>query len=148
MKILVTGGAGFIGRWVTKKLLDDGHEVVVLDNFSNGRPENIKGLKDNTGFIQFIEGDIKDNVLIMNLFKEHRFTLCYHLAASINVQDSIDNPRGTFENDAVGTFNVLEQCRLYSCKMIYMSTCMVYDRADENQSSGIDEEHPVKVASP
>ena len=148
MKILVTGGAGFIGRWVTKKILDDGHEVVVVDNFSNGRPENIKALKEDAGFIRFIEGDIKDNMLLARLFEAHRFSLCYHLAASINVQDSIDNPRGTFENDTIGTFNVLEQCRFYNCKLVYMSTCMVYDKAEENIDCGIDEKHPVKVASP
>lgn len=145
MNILVTGGAGFIGRWVVKRLLDDGHRVWVLDDLSNGQISNIEEFFDNPNFVEFIESDIKDIVALDRLF-ENKFEICYHLAASINVQDSIDDPSTTFQNDAVGTFNVLEQCRKHNTKIVFMSTCMVYDRAmDEN---GITEEHPVKPASP
>lgn len=145
MNILVTGGAGFIGRWLVKKLLDDGHKVWVLDDLSNGSRENIRQFMDHAGFGAFVEGDIKDIPVLENLFINH-FDICYHLAASINVQDSIDDPRTTFENDAVGTFNVLEQCRKHSTKMVFMSTCMVYDRA--NDDGGITEGHPTRPASP
>jgi len=145
LNILVTGGAGFIGRWVVKKLLDDGHKVWILDNLSNGSKANIDEFRNNSNLMEFVEGDIKDIATLDRLFL-NKFDLCYHLAASINVQDSIDDPITTFQNDTVGTFNVLEQCRKYNVKIVFMSTCMVYDRAKDDK--GIDENHPVKPASP
>ncbi|MDV2583347.1 dTDP-glucose 4,6-dehydratase [Alkalibacillus haloalkaliphilus] len=146
MNILVTGGAGFIGRWVVKQLLDDGHRLWVLDDLSNGRIENISELMGYSNLIEFIQGDIKDEQLIQDLFSSTCFDLCYHLAASINVQDSIDAPHTTFMNDAVGTFNVLEQCKQHRVKIVFMSTCMIYDQA--SSTSGIKESHPTKPASP
>jgi len=145
MNVLVTGGAGFIGRWLVKKLLEKGDRVWVLDNLSNGSRDNIKEFFDNPDLVEFIEGDIKDVSLIKNIFKNN-FEICYHLAASINVQDSIDDPRTTFENDTIGTFNILEQCKKQGTKVVFMSTCMVYDRA--NDDTGITEMHPIKPASP
>lgn len=145
MNILVTGGAGFIGRWVVKRLLDDNHRVWVLDDLSNGREENIKEFINYSNFQGFIKGDIKDRLLLEKIFI-NKFDICYHLGASINVQDSIDDPRTTFDNDVVGTFNVLEQCKKQNTKIVFMSTCMVYDRA--NDESGITEFHPTKPASP
>lgn len=144
MNILVTGGAGFIGRWVVKKLLMEGHRVVAFDDLSNGRLENIEEFAGNLDF-SFIEGDIKDRAALEDVFK-NCFDRVYHLAASINVQDSIDDPRTTFANDVTGTFNVLEECRRQSIKMLFMSTCMVYERSLD--AGGIGEEHPVKPASP
>lgn len=67
-------------------------------------------------------------------------------SSSINVQDSIDDARATFENDTIGTFNLLEQCLKYDVKMVFMSTCMVYDKATNIQ--GISELDPIKPASP
>lgn len=166
MNILVTGGAGFIGRWVVNNLLKDEHKVTALDNLSNGRLENIKEFKDNVKF-KFVEGDIQDIELLDELFENNKFDIIYHLAASINVQDSIDDPRTTFYNDTVGTFNILEKAKLqmfgknakmsgdkwildndeenHPCKVVFMSTCMVYDKADE---IGINELHPTKPVSP
>jgi len=145
LNILVTGGAGFIGRWVVRKLLEDGHKVWVLDDLSNGQRTNIEEFMHNPNFAGFAEGDIKNISVLEELF-ENKFEICYHLAASINVQDSIDDPGTTFQNDAVGTFNVLEQCRKCNTKIVFMSTCMVYDRA--NDEKGITEAHPTKPASP
>lgn len=145
MKVLVTGGAGFIGRWVVKRLLEDGHQVWAVDDLSNGRRDNIEEFTAHSGFIEFIYGDIKDATLLSALFL-NCFDICYHLGASINVQDSIDDPRTTFANDVVGTFNVLEECKKHGTKIVFMSTCMVYDRASDE--TGITEQHPVKPASP
>jgi len=145
MKVLVTGGAGFIGRWVVKKLLEDRHEVWVLDDLSNGRKENLDDFAGHSGLKEFRMGDIKDRDVLASLFRD-RFDICYHLAASINVQDSIDDPGTTFNNDVIGTFNVLEECRKNGTKMVFMSTCMVYDRAMNEE--GIDEKWPTKPASP
>lgn len=145
MKALVTGGAGFIGRWVVKRLLEDGHAVWVLDNLLNGDESNLEEMKKYSNQFSFIKGDIRNITLLESLFKL-QFDFCYHLAASINVQDSIDDPRSTFENDTVGSFNILEQCRKCNTKLVYMSTCMVYDRTYDD--GGINEKHPVKPASP
>ncbi|MDP4176899.1 MAG: SDR family NAD(P)-dependent oxidoreductase [Bacillota bacterium] len=164
MNILVTGGAGFIGRWVVKKLLDDGHSVIALDNLSNGRLENIEEFTGKN--FKFIKGDIRNEMDLDEVFKE-KYDIIYHLGASINVQDSIDDPRTTFFNDTVGTFNILERAKtqmfgkngsmqgdkwcldsnedVYPCKLVFMSTCMVYDLANDN---GIDENHPIKPVSP
>ncbi len=164
MNILVTGGAGFIGRWVVKRLLDDGHRVVALDNLSNGRLENIEEFKDRN--FKFIKGDIKNSDDLDVVFRE-KYDIIYHLGASINVQDSIDDPKTTFFNDAVGTFNILERAKvqmfgkngrmdgdgwvldsteeIQPCKVVFMSTCMVYDLAG---NEGITENHPIKPVSP
>ncbi|QZY56310.1 dTDP-glucose 4,6-dehydratase [Crassaminicella profunda] len=145
MNILVTGGAGFIGRWVVKRLLEDGHNVWLLDNLSNGRKENIEEFLYMNNFKEFIYGDIKNRELLSNLYK-NKFEICYHLGASINVQDSLDDPEITFKNDVIGTFHVLEECRKCNTKIVFMSTCMVYDKA--NDEKGITELHPTKPASP
>lgn len=144
MHMLVTGGAGFIGRWVVKKLLEAGHTVLAYDDLSNGSLSNIEEFSQQEAF-RFVHGDIKDQVMLEKIFQE-KFDRVYHLAASINVQDSIDEPRVTFDNDVLGTFNVLEACRGQNTKMLFMSTCMVYERSQEG--GGIREEHPVKPVSP
>ncbi|WP_027963778.1 dTDP-glucose 4,6-dehydratase [Halalkalibacillus halophilus] len=145
MKVLVTGGAGFIGRWVVDLLIKDGHQVWVLDDLSNGRVENLQEIKTGKNFVEFVEGDIKDTQVLRELFR-NKFDVCYHLAASINVQDSIDLPKKTFDNDVIGTFNILEQCKHHQVKMVFMSTCMVYEMA--KSKDGITEQNPVKPASP
>jgi UDP-glucose 4-epimerase len=146
VNILLTGGAGFIGRWVAKQLLDDGHHLWILDDLSNGRMDNIDEFLGHPKFKKFIHGDMKDEKLIASIFDAIRFDICFHLGASINVQDSIDDPKTTFNNDTIGTFNVLEQCRRHQVKMVFMSTCMVYSRSSNEE--GIDETHPIKPASP
>lgn len=146
MNVLVTGGTGFIGRWVVKRLLKDKNQVWVLDNLANSSIKNINEFCKNPNFIKFVQGDIKDEELLSNIFTLNKFDVCYHLAASINVQDSIDDPKTTFENDTIGSFNILEQCRKHHVKVVFMSTCMVYDRACSQ--GGISEIDPIKPASP
>jgi nucleoside-diphosphate-sugar epimerase len=146
MNILLTGGAGFIGRWVAKRLLEEGHSLTILDDLSNGRKENLDELINHPGLKRFVVGDIKDEQVLAELFNETAFDICYHLGASINVQDSIDDPRTTFNNDTIGTFYVMEQCRKHNTKVVFMSTCMVYDRCTDE--TGITELHPIKPASP
>ncbi|MGL5633638.1 MAG: dTDP-glucose 4,6-dehydratase [Sarcina sp.] len=164
--VLITGGAGFIGRWLVKSLLEDGYSVVALDNLSNGSLYNIAEFVNNVNF-KFVEGDIKEERVLDKVFEE-KFDIVYHLAASINVQDSIDDPKTTFYNDTVGTFNVLERAKwqmfgknskmdgeewvieegvnTHPCKVVFMSTCMVFDKCDK--VTGIDEIHPTKPVSP
>lgn len=169
MRILVTGGAGFIGRWLVSRLLDAGHRVVVVDDYSNSEPDNLAGLMEHAGLEAVVEGDLRDTNVVARLFAVD-YDVVYHLAASIRVQDSIDDPRTTFENDVSVTFELLEACRRQYFRQngvplhgrfhldemaprlvhkrprfVFTSTCMVYDRAEDR---AIDEEHPTRPASP
>lgn len=143
MGILATGGAGFIGRWVVKELLSKKCEVVAFDNLSNGSAKNIEEFTKNPNFT-FIKGDILDRRNLGTLFNEDIDT-CIHLAAQINVQESIDYPERAFKNNIVGTHNVLEECRKRDVKLVLVGTCMVYDTTI---SKPISEKHPLKPASP
>ncbi len=144
MRILVTGAAGFIGRWVVGELLARGHTVLPVDNLVAGDVTNLAEFAGRPGLLPFEEGDVRDAAAC------RRWTsgvdAVAHLAASISVQDSIDDPGSTFDNDVVGTFNVLEGARASGARVLFMSTCMVYDRASTPE--GISESHPTKPASP
>jgi nucleoside-diphosphate-sugar epimerase len=172
MRAIVTGGAGFIGRWVVKRLLEAKHEVIVLDDLSNGRRENLAEFEGWGGWMGLVEGDLKDRNLLAKLFAETTWDRVYHLGASIHVQRSIDEPEITFRNDVDGTFALLEACRAqyfrlngmnvegkhfhleevkehlrdFRPRLVVMSTCMVYSRA--NDENGISEDHPLCPASP
>lgn len=91
MNVLVTGGAGFIGRAVVKRLLEDRHKVYVLDNLSNGSKDNLIEFEDCTGFKGLIVGDIRDEGQLNRIFKRN-IDICVHMAAQVNVQASIDHP--------------------------------------------------------
>ena len=171
MKALVTGGAGFIGRWVVKRLLDAGHDTLTLDDYSNGRTENVREFEAHPHFLGAVRGDIKDPAVLEAAFARGPWDLVFHLAASIHVQRSIDDPEPTFRNDAEGTFRVLEASRAQFFRlngldpaaksfdferdvprlvdlrprMACMSTCMVYDLAGDEP---ITERHPYRPASP
>ncbi len=144
MRILVTGGAGFIGRWLVKRLLEDKNHVIAVDDLSNGRLENIAEFRDNKQF-EFIKGDIRSLNLVEKMFHS-KYDVVYHLAAEINVQNSIEDPVQTFQRDVIGAFNILEECRKHQIKFLFMSSCMVYDRSFNEE--GIPEEHSVKPTSP
>ncbi len=146
MTILVTGGAGFIGRWVIKKLLYLKKSVVIIDNLSNGQKRNITEFEKNPNFKNFIVDDIKNRDIIKKLFDKYRFNCCIHLAAQINVEESLNHPQRAFETNLIGTFNILEESRKYKTKVIIIGTCMVYDLANSNKK--ISETHQLKPTSP
>lgn len=143
---LITGGAGFIGRWVVKYILDKGKDVVVIDNLSNGCKENLAEFKDNPNLKEFIIDDITNKKIVEKIFSKYRFSICFHLAAQINVQESLDFPERSFRNNVIGTYNILEAARKFNTKTILIGTCMVYDLASANIA--ISEEHRVKPTSP
>ena len=143
MKVLITGGAGFIGRWVVKEFLDNGHTTIVLDNLVNSTKENIKEFELRKNF-NFINGDILNKDLLKEIFNTG-IDLCLHLAALISVQESIEKPQSYFETNVMGTMNLLENCRKHHTKFILVSTCMVYDTS---AVKAIGEEHAIRPASP
>lgn len=146
MKALVTGGAGFIGRWVVKRLLEDEQEVIILDNLSNGSLRNLLEFNGNPLLRGTITGNIEDAELVANLFRSHGFDICFHLAAGNSVQKSIDNPVAEYSATVLGTLNLVESACQAGSKLVYVSTCMVYDSATSD--SGIDENWPVVTRSP
>jgi nucleoside-diphosphate-sugar epimerase len=144
MRVLVTGGAGFIGRWVVGELLERGHEVLPIDNLATGVAANLDEFEGRPGLHELEVGDVRDEAACERWLRA--VDAVVHLAASISVQDSIDDPRETFDNDVVGTFRLLEAARARRARFLFMSTCMVYDRASTPE--GISEEHPTLPASP
>jgi UDP-glucose 4-epimerase len=144
VRVLVTGAAGFIGRWVVAELLDRGHEVLPIDNLSEGDRANLTELDGRPGLSPFERGDVRDADACRRWLAA--VDAVAHLAATISVQDSIDDPATTFDNDVVGTFRLLEAARDRRARFLFMSTCMVYERA--TAAEGIDEGHPTRPASP
>ncbi|MDP3883025.1 MAG: SDR family NAD(P)-dependent oxidoreductase [Candidatus Staskawiczbacteria bacterium] len=141
--ILITGGAGFMGRWTAKNLVDKGHKVWILDNLSNSSENNIEEFKNKLQ--GFVIGDIKNKELLSNIFKNN-FDICIHFAATINVQKSIDNPEESFNDNCLGFFNVLEQCRKHNTKIVFISSALVYETAGLNQK--ITEQYPLNPSCP
>jgi nucleoside-diphosphate-sugar epimerase len=142
--VAVTGAAGFIGRWVVAELLERGYTVRGLDDLSNGSRRNVAEFDSSDRFDLTI-GDVSDRDVVDGLLDDD-VEACIHLAAEIDVQESLDDPQSHFETNVVGTERVLEACRATDTRLGLVGTCMVYDMVDS--AEGIDESHPVKPASP
>lgn len=142
--VAVTGAAGFIGRWVVAELLKRGVRVRGLDDLSNGSQRNVAAFADDERF-ELTVGDVTDGETVKGLIGDD-VDACLHLAAEIDVQESLDDPDSHFQTNVVGTKHVLEACRQTDTQLGLVGTCMVYDMVDSEQ--GIDETHPVKPASP
>ena len=132
-----------MGRWTAKNLVEKGYKVWILDNLSNSSEKNIEELRDKLQ--DFIIGDVKDRELLSKLF-ENNFDICVHFAAAIDVQDSIDNPEKNFNDNCLGAFNILEQCRKHNTKIVFASSALVYKSSGPGQL--ITEEHPVFASCP
>jgi len=132
-KMLVTGGCGFIGSHISEILLNQGHEVTVLDNLSTGRLLNISAFKDNEN-LKFIECDIAEYQQIEEHFKE--IDKVFHIAALADIVPSIERPENYHRSNVIGTFNVLEASRKAGVKrFIYAASSSCY---------GIPDEYPTK----
>jgi nucleoside-diphosphate-sugar epimerase len=144
MRVVVTGGAGFIGRWVVASLLARGDEVVVIDDLSNGSMANLAELRADP-HLQIVRGDVANPKAVVDAFAGGA-DLAIHLAAVIEVQKSLVDPARSVDVNVGGTANVLEACRAGDVRATFVSTCMVYDMASARGS--ISESHPVKPVSP
>lgn len=143
--MLVTGGAGFVGRWVVKHLIAAGHRVLVLDNLENGSRANLAEVAGNANFGGLIVGGVEDAEALSRAFAA-RPDVCIHAAAQINVHESLQNPLKSMRVNVQGTWQVLEQCRRNRTKCVVVSTCMVYDELRE--AEWIDEAYPAVPRSP
>ena len=122
--VLVTGGAGFIGSHLVDYLLNDGHQVTVIDNLSTGRIANLEHQKDNPR-LKFIKGDITDFEQIQKCFEGQ--AIVFHLAALADIVPSIVNPREYYTSNVLGTMNVLEASRLKGVgKVVYTASSSCY----------------------
>ena len=116
MRAIVTGGAGFIGSHVVDALVDRGDEVVVLDDLSHGKPENV-----NPG-AELVVADIRDREAVEEVFGEARPEACLHLAAQADVRVSIARPDFDGEVNVLGTVRLLEAARKHGARIVFAST--------------------------
>ncbi|MFC1945700.1 dTDP-glucose 4,6-dehydratase [Chloroflexota bacterium] len=143
MRILITGGAGFIGSHLSEKYTRAGHTVLCLDNFMSGNLTNIRHLLDCRNF-KLIKGDVRDTELLDKVIRD--VEVIFHLAAQIHVDRSYVEPRLTYDINVMGTQNILEAARLHDTrKVIHASTSEVYGSA---QYCPIDEKHPLAAPHP
>ncbi|MDP7657590.1 MAG: GDP-mannose 4,6-dehydratase [Nitrososphaerales archaeon] len=143
MKLLITGGAGFIGSSLCEKYVKEGHTVICMDNFLSGSLTNIKHLLDFQNF-KLVKGDIRNSDLLDRVVKDVDFI--FNLAAQIHVDRSYVEPKLTFDINIMGTQNVLEMARLYDVKkIIHASSSEVYGSA---MNVPIDENHPLNAPHP
>jgi UDP-glucose 4-epimerase len=118
-KVLVTGGAGFIGFHLTKKLSTLTDDLTIYDDLSSGKMENVKDVPT----AKFVKGDILD---LKTLCSQPKTDLIYHLAAQVVVPYSMENPLIDFETNAKGTVSVLEKARKDDAKLVFASSAAVY----------------------
>lgn len=150
-KYLITGVAGFIGFHLAKKLLEQGAQVVGIDNMNDYYDVNLKEARLDIiskfdGF-SFVKGSIADKALVFDLFKEHKPDIVVNLAAQAGVRYSITNPDSYIESNIVGFFNILEACRHNSVEhLLYASSSSVYGMQEKTPFSVTDDvSHPISL---
>ncbi len=168
MKVLVTGGAGFVGSHVAEYYAKKGHDVIIFDNFSRerilgkkvGNPRyNWNYLKNNYHHVELFKGDVRGFEEVKVASKD--VDAIFHTAAQVAVTTSLSDPRTDFETNALGTFNILEAARLNDATLVFCSTNKVYGEnvnkipvkeeekrycfADEEYRNGIPETFPVDL---
>ncbi|BAZ43175.1 UDP-glucose 4-epimerase [Chondrocystis sp. NIES-4102] len=132
-KILVTGGAGYIGSHTVKKLAEADYQIVVYDNLSTGSPEAVL-------HGELIKGELSDRAYLSKVFEQHKFDAVIHFAASISVPESLENPLAYYYNNTANVINLLQSCQQFEVnKFVFSSTAAVY---------GEIQEYPVQETSP
>lgn len=138
MKVLVAGGAGFIGSHLVDALLEEGNEVVCIDNYFIGTQKNIEHLQQNSRF-KIYEQDLCDIKELDKIFKKENIEYVYHLAANSDIQASAENPSIEYKNTYTTTFNLLECMRNHKVnKMFFASTSAVYGEKEGRYVSEIE----------
>lgn len=142
MRLLVTGGAGFIGSHLTDRLIADGHSVTVLDNLETGRMSNLD-IAQATGKLTFIEGSVIDAAIVEKLVGAADFT--YHLAAAVGVFNILERPLQSLMTNVRGTENVLDAAHKFSKPVLVASSSEVYGK---NISDSLQEDDSRILGSP
>jgi UDP-glucose 4-epimerase len=141
-KVLVTGGAGYIGSHAVLALKDAGHEVVILDSLEYGHPELVEKVLQ----AEMVVGSTLDRALLDRLFQTHKIDAVMHFAAYIAVGESVQNPAMYYQNNVVGTLTLLEAMRAAGVnKFVFSSTCAVYGVPE---FTPLVEDHPFAPISP
>ena len=144
-KILVTGGAGYIGSHCVLALLQRGYDVVVFDNLSTGHIETVVTLK-KYGNVQFYQGDLLDSNSLNSVFKQKNINDVIHFAALSQVGESVKDPQKYYINNVCGTINLLKAMLENNVKkIVFSSTAATYG---EPQYTPIDENHPQNPINP
>ena len=145
-KILVTGGAGYIGSHTCVELLTAGHDVVVLDNLSNSSVESLTRVRQLSGkSLDFVEGDIRDSETLDQLFAQHTIDAVIHFAGLKAVGESQQIPLTYFDNNITGSLNLVKAMeRAGVFNLVFSSSATVYDEAN---TSPLNEEMPTGMPS-
>ena len=132
MEILVTGGAGFIGSHTCVELLNNGYEVIVIDNLINSDSEALNRVQKITGKkLKFYEGDIADISLLEKIFRENNIKACIHFAGLKAVGESVKKPLKYYKNNLSSTITLIEAMNKYNVKnLIFSSSATVYGEPD------------------
>ena len=127
-KILVTGGAGFIGSHTCVEFLENGYEIVVLDNLSNSKEESLRRVEQITGkSLTFYKADMRDEAAVQKIFTEQEIDAVVHFAGLKAVGESVQKPLEYYENNLNGTFVLLKVMREHGCKtIVFSSSATVY----------------------
>ena len=120
MNIVITGGSGFVGSYLCEKLINDGHEIIVIDNLLTGSTENIKNLMDNKNF-SFVEHDVQDHIEI-----ENKVDYVLHFASAASPKAYTEHPVNTLKAGSVGTINTLGLAKKHNAEYLLASTSEVY----------------------
>lgn len=128
MRILVTGGAGYIGSHTCVELLENGYEVVVLDNLCNSSKESLHRVEQITGKkVTFYEGDILDKAFLESVFAKEKLDCCIHFAGLKAVGESVEKPWEYYQNNITGTLTLVDVMKEYQVKnLIFSSSATVY----------------------
>src|ERR1700730_9677564 len=133
MKILVTGGAGFIGSHLVERLLADGHNVAILDDFNDFYDPKIKRANISTVSedIAVHDVDLRDRERVASVFSKEKFGAIFHLAARAGVRPSIQQPQLYYDTNVAGTLHLLEGARVSGVeRFIFVSSSSVYGAAE------------------
>ena len=147
MKVLVTGGAGYIGSHTCVELLNAGHEVVIIDNFVNSKPEALDCIRRITGKdFAFCEADLRDRAAVKKLFDEHEIDAVIHFAGLKAVGESVQKPLEYYNNNLGGFFVLAEEMRAHNVKrIVFSSSATVYGM---NNPVPFREEMPTSATNP